>query len=67
MSDPKRYIDKLTIAELTKMLPLAEGHKAYEKFEQSAFEKYWVSLIGFIEHFHKKLSEGENTLEPEYE
>lgn len=35
MSEPKKYLEKLTAAQLSKMLPLAEGHRTFEGYEKS--------------------------------
>lgn len=67
MSEPKKYIAQLSIAELNKTFNLAQDHCKFEQFEESRFEKYWKSLIGLIEHFQKKSTEKVKNLEPEYE
>lgn len=35
MADPKKYLEKLSTDELTKILTLAEGHRLYEHFEKT--------------------------------
>jgi hypothetical protein len=35
MLDPKKYLEKLTVNELAKMFPLAEGQRQFENYQHS--------------------------------